>query len=92
MQITAKEVLQAIAQLADNKACGSDKISAEHLKHASPYWAASSDGVSVRLCFVEYCHLCVSIYFFSVKSTKYRSACVCSDNIGVQIESVGQSF
>lgn len=31
-----KEVLQAIAQLADNKESGSDKISAEHLIYASP--------------------------------------------------------
>lgn len=36
VQITAQEVLQAISLLADNKASGSDKISGEHLKYASP--------------------------------------------------------
>ena len=34
--VTAGEVLQAISQLADNKASGPDNITAEHLKHASP--------------------------------------------------------
>ena len=34
--VTAKEVLHAIVQLADNKASGLDHITAEHLKHASP--------------------------------------------------------
>ena len=34
--ISAKEVHLAISQLADNKASGSDSISAEHLKHAGP--------------------------------------------------------
>ena len=34
--ITAIEVRKAIEQLKDNKASGSDKVTAEHLKHASP--------------------------------------------------------
>ena len=34
--VSTNEVRKAIEQLADNKACGADKITAEHLKHASP--------------------------------------------------------
>ena len=40
--ITAHEVYRAIAQLADNKASGSDRITAEHLKLASPKGCSSS--------------------------------------------------
>ena len=38
--ISIREVLDAIRNLADNKACGQDKITAEHLKLASPRLAA----------------------------------------------------
>ena len=44
--VTAGEVLQAISQLADNKASGPDNITAEHLKHASPRVA-----VLLSICF-----------------------------------------
>ena len=47
--ITAKEVHLAISQLADNKASGSDHISAEHLKHAGPRVAAL-----LALCFTAF--------------------------------------
>ena len=52
MQITAKEVFQAISELADNKACGPDGISAEHIKLASPRAA-----VLLSICFTGFmCH------------------------------------
>ena len=38
--MTTKEVCQAIEQLANNKTCGLDQITAEHLKLASPRVAA----------------------------------------------------
>ena len=44
--VSAKEVLKAIEQLKDNKASGSDKITAEHLKNASPKVA-----VLLAICF-----------------------------------------
>ena len=48
ISFTAKEVYQAIAQLADNKASGSDQISAEHLKLASPKLA-----ILLSICFTS---------------------------------------
>ena len=40
VNITTKEVYEAIMQLSDNKACGLDQITAEHLKLSSPKVAA----------------------------------------------------
>lgn len=51
--ISANEVYLAISQLADNKASGSDLISAEHLKDAGPKVA-----VPLAICFIQpLCHM-----------------------------------
>ena len=52
IHFTAKEVFQVISELADNKACGPDEISAEHIKLASPRAA-----VLLAICFTGFmCH------------------------------------
>ena len=67
--ISVSEVYKAITQLADNKSCGPDHISAEHLKLAGPRVAAL-----LAICFsgfmVLYQNLCWLLHLYPLLRTR----------------------